>query len=309
MKSKSPLSLRRQFATRGLLLAFALFAWGAAGAQNSVKNPDFEDPLGPDNWTIVYTGVSNSAQANWPVECGPSDFLIKGRIRLAHKDLIAGIWDGDPAYWSRQGGCFQAGHDWQMHAYFKQVVTNLSPFASYTVSARMAFFDDWSSAVQVYMEVLGGVAGNISRKTPYVTGFVNNNPSAFARYAVTNTANSSGQLEIRLHYNKYRSTAVEKWRNMEALYDHVTVLPLGETEDMPPYTINSIALASPTTVIGWETLSNHVYGVETTTDLLSGTNWSWAKLFLVGTGNNLTFTNNAGGGPQYFRIRRLSPYE
>jgi hypothetical protein len=308
MKTQLLPSCRRLFAVQAVLLAFTLLAWHSFGAQNRVKNPDFEDELGLDNWTIVYTGVSNSTGV-WPLDCGPADFAIKGRTRLAHRDLIPGIWDGTPDYWSKFGGCFMAGHDWKMHAYFRQVVTNLTPGQSYTISARMAFVEDWSSKVQVYMEALGGAAGTTSRKTADVTDYINNNAAAYNRYAVTNTASASGQLEIRLHYNKYGATSTEKWRNMDVVYDHVTVLPVGATEDEPPYNINSMTAAGSTVTIGWETVSNHVYGIQTTSELLTGTNWSWANLFLVGTGNNLTVTNNLSGGPQYFRVCRLSPYE
>lgn len=308
MKSKSLLASPNRIATQALLLGCTLLAWCSYGAQNRVKNPDFEEELGPNNWTVVYTGVSNAATGS-PLECGPADFAIRGRTRLAHHDLVTGMWDGAPNYWNKFGGCFMAGHDWLMHAYFTQVVTNLTPLAPYTVSARMGFVEDWSSKVQVYMEVLGGAAGNISRKTPYVTAFIHNNPLDYARYAVTNSASTSGQLEIRLHYNKNAATAAQKWRNMDVVYDHVVVLPAGETEDEPPYGINSIAIAGQTATISWETVSNHVYGLQTTSDLVPGANWNWANLFLVGTGNPMTVTNNVGAGPQYFRVCRLSPYE
>lgn len=158
MKSKLLLSSPCQIATSGLLLGIALLAAGSASAQNFVRNPDFDQPLGPDNWTVVYTNVINSSSPNAPTNCGPMDFLIAGRTTLAHKDLDPGIWDGEDGtgtnYWLKFGGHFAPNHSWMMHAYFSQIVSNLTVGQNYMVSAWMAQFTDSDNTVaacQVYL--------------------------------------------------------------------------------------------------------------------------------------------------------------
>jgi len=311
---KSKLFSPYQDAVSGLVLGLTLFATGLASAQNFVKNPDFEEPLGTNpsnNWVVVYDN------------CDPCDFLIADRSTMAHKDIIPGIWDGHPShtgsnYWNRLGGCFAPNYCNAMpHAYFRQVITGLPPLSSYECSAwmiQMTRNANWLNLAQVYMEVLGGAAGNVPRKTPYVTDNANNNPEGWKRYVVTNTASISGKIEIRLHYKVVDTTAqIWEYRNMNAFYDHVCVMPIGsQNEPTPPYGVNSFTLANETATLGWETVSNHIYGLQTTSDLLSGTNWSWVKLFMVGTGDNMTVdfpaTTNVTGDPRCFRISRIWPY-
>ena len=97
------------------LLGLLLLTWASASAQNFLKNPDFEQPLGPDNWTVVYTGVPTSdGGVNAPTNCGPNDFMVAGRTTIAHKDLVPGTWDGEPYYWSKFGGHFAPNHTWMM---------------------------------------------------------------------------------------------------------------------------------------------------------------------------------------------------
>lgn len=301
---KSKLSYQCQAATQGLLLALALFGSGLASAQNFVKNPDFEETLGPDNWTVVY------------VNCDPGDFLIADRSTMAHKDLVPGVWDGHPGftgsnYWSRLGGHFAPNYCNAMpQAYLKQVVTGLTPGDLYTVSAWMVQFtrnDRWLALAQVYMEALGGPTGTQSKITQYVTANANNNPAGWQRYVINNViASTSGQIEIRLHYKVIATTAqIWEYRNMNAYYDHVAVMPAGQTEYTPPYGIDSFALTNQTATIEWGTVSNHIYGVETSSDL---TNWVYSRLFLIGTGSDMTVTNNASVDAQYFRVHRVWPH-
>ena len=153
MKKNCRSSSRCQITVQGLLLGFILLAWGSVNAQNFVKNPDFEEELGPDNWTIVYAYG------------GPNDLFIKDRTRLAHKDLVPGTWDADPPgstnFLNRFGLHFKAGHDWKMHAYASQIITNLTPGTNYTASAWITQFEGPSDKVQIYMELLGGPNGTV----------------------------------------------------------------------------------------------------------------------------------------------------
>src|SRR5690348_6108280 len=109
----------------GWLVGLAVLAGGAASAQNFVKNPDFEEPLGPDNWTVEYAAVTSGAVAgaNRPTNSCANDFLIKGRTCMSHKDLgkpSSGTWDGAPTYWNKFGAHFMPSHNWVCHAYFRQ---------------------------------------------------------------------------------------------------------------------------------------------------------------------------------------------
>jgi len=312
---KSKLSYDYQVTIRGLALGLTLFATVLASAQNFVKNPDFEEPLGTNpsnNWTVVYDN------------CDPWDFLIADRSTMAHKDIIPGTWDGDPAYtgsnyWSRLGGHFAPNYCNAMpHAYFRQVITGLPPLSSYECSAwmiQMTRNERWLDLAQVYMEVLGGAAGNVSRKTPYVTANANNNPQGWQRYVVTNTASTSGKIEIRLHYKVIATTAqIWEYRNMNAFYDHVAVVPLGgQAEPTPPYKFDSLTVENQTATFRCGgTVFNHIYGIQVTSDPVSGTNWNWAKLFMVGSGphliTDLPITTNVTGSPVCFRLQRIWPY-
>jgi hypothetical protein len=337
---KSITTRRCRFSPRSLLVGLALLAAGWASAQNFVKNPDFEEELGPDNWTIVYAPVTDSGVNGNGSLASRMDFLVAGRTTMAHKDLYkpySGVWDGDPTYWSKFGGHFAPNHSWVMHAYFKQVVTNLAPLGKYRVSAWMTQFGAHMEAAQVYMEVLGGVAGNISQKTPFVFDNSQNNPSGWKRYVIpTNTASSSGQLEIRLHYNKNKNVGDAdhnywEYRNQNAFYDHVAVVPVGQSEDATPYKIESLTLENQTPTIKFQTVSNNIYamnyagqldplivtnidvdpdtGITNITTTTNSPFANWAKpLFLVATGTNMTVTNNVRGSPRFFRIQQLWPY-
>jgi hypothetical protein len=326
MKSNCVSLLRCQIAAQGLLLGFALLTWNSASAQNLVKNPDFEEELGPDNWTIVYTGVTNSGESTWPTECGPDDFRVHGRTTTSHHDLdLGGTWDGEDRtgtnYWNKYALNFCAGHDWLMHAYAKQVITNLAPAQPYRVSAWMVLQGGPTgvdpSKFQVYMEVIGGVAGNISVKTPYVTSVLINggfNTNAWNSYVVTNTASANGQIEIRLHYNKNRATSTEKWRVQDASYDHVSLMRAGQPEYLPPYKIVSFARTNQDIEMTWETVMNNRYRIQYSTNLSNPMVWLERRkdldtnIFAIGT--TLSFQTNLlsyspsfnTNAPLFFRI-------
>jgi hypothetical protein len=325
---KSKLSYHCQVTAPGLLLGFALLAAGSASAQNLVKNADFEEPLGPDNWTIVFAPVINSsANGNGTIACA-NDFLVAGRTTMAHKDMVPGAWDGHDGQntncWSKFGGHFAPNHSWVMHAYFKQVVTNLAPLAQYQVSAWMTQWGGHVEAAQIWMEVLGGALGNVSRKTPYVTSAAN-----WQRYTVTNSASSSGQLEIQLHYNKINAVTSWEYRNQNAFYDHVCLMPVGQTEYMPPYNIVSVARTNQNITLQWQAVMNNRYHIQASTNISDPNSWVMvprqpsnpgaAKLDtnLFATGTSLTFKTNLVSlfsydpafdlsAPLFFRIHSTS---
>ena len=271
-----------------LVPVVALAAAGACQGQNYVVNPDFEQPLGTNNWTVVY------------VYGGPSDFSIHDRTTIAHKDKIPGTWDGHPNFLDVYGAEFQPYHDGKMHAYFKQTVQGLLRGSNYVVSCWMTQFDSlYTNKVQVYMEALGGPAGTTSRATPNVYKACNNNPSAWTMYSVTNTASNSGQIEVRLHFNKDKWTSLQ-WHYIRAYYDHVSVMLPGQTP--PPFRMVSLTVTNPTAItLKWDTVMNNTYDLEASATLGS---WSKFQSDLLATGTSLTFRTNwaaAPGVPQFFR--------
>jgi hypothetical protein len=303
-----------------MLFGLAVLVCVPANAQNLVKNADFEEELGPDNWTIVFTEVLNPTTVAWPKTCGTNDFFILGRTRMSHKDLSPGTWDGDPCYWNKFGLQFQPGHDWLMHAYARQVITNLTPGASYTASAWITQYEgDQTNKVQLYMEVLGGPGGTVTNQTPYVTTIVLNNPSGWNRYDLTTTASTTGQIEIRLHYNKNGATSGEKWRNMLGIFDHVCLKPTGQGDYQPPYTITSWTRTNADISLTWASVMNNAYRIQVTSNLLDSGSWSfvtWSPYldnYLHASGPTFTFKTNLTSllsydpsfdlnNPRFFRI-------
>jgi hypothetical protein len=301
MKNASLFCAAGQRAAQGLLLALVWLAVASAGAQNFVRNPDWAQPLGPDNWTVKFVGASSAA-----------DFWIQGRTTLAHRDKVYGTWDGasnfDPFF--PTGPCYFGGHfrpytGGLCHAYFDQVVTGLTPGASYVVSAWMAQFQsDYLSKAQVYLSTLGGASGTVSNGTAYATGYVYNN-DGWAKYSVTSTASASGQIEVQLHYNKIGYTSGNVWLNMDGFYDHISLMPQVATP-LPAPRILSLTVSNQTAAFKWSTIMNNTYDIQVSANLAS---WSSFKTNLFATGTNLTYTGaltGAPGVPQFFRIASYS---
>ncbi len=178
---------RNRMPAWAFMLAVALAFLPSATAQNLLKNPGFESALDPwdpsgltggkGNWTVVYATGSG----------GPGDFAIKDRTQVSkHSGSL--------------GGHLRPATEWWCHAYFKQVVTNLTAGASYVVSGwiRMDFFDNGKD--HVYIEALGGPSGNTSTVSPDVADV--GTEGDWAQYSVTNTASNAGTIEVRLHSSK-----------------------------------------------------------------------------------------------------------
>jgi hypothetical protein len=281
-------SVRRGMALRALVPALLLITSGSSRGQNYVKNPDFEQPLGTNDWTVVY------------VYGGPSDFSIHDRTTIAHKDKVPGTWDGEPNYLDVYGAEFSPYHDGKMWAYFKQTVTGLKAGSNYVISCWMTQFEAlYTNKVQVYMETMGGSRGGTSRSTPNVYKACNNNPSAWTMYCVTNTASDSGQIEVRLHFNKDKWTTLS-WQYIRAYYDHVAVMLPGETP--PPSKMLSLTVTSQNALtFTWATVMNNTYDLEASSAL--GPWWRF-RSDLLATGTTLTFSTNWLGEPgaaQFFR--------
>lgn len=220
MKNKTQFISRCRVGAQVLAVGVGLVMPGMARAENFVKNPDFEEPLGPDNWTVVYTGVKGGGP-NAPTNCGPCDFMIAGRT------IMAGMRTSGESRCTF-GGHFAPNHNGLMHAYFKQTVSGLKPGATYAVSAWMAQStrnSKFQARFQVYLEALGGPDLAVSKTSSYVTNNIARNPDNWKMYAVTSTASERGQVEVRLHFNKIGTTPYWEWRNVNACYDRVSVTP------------------------------------------------------------------------------------
>jgi hypothetical protein len=344
MKNQSLLSGPCRIAVRASLLGISLFAALSATAQNFVKNPDFEDPLGPDNWTVVYTNTFGGG-ANQPTNCGPWDFLVAGRTTIAHRDLDKTTggdtwdggwsWNGSGNYWSKFGAHFAPNHTWMMHAYFKQVVKGLTPGAYYTISAWMGFFGGNSTYLNkcnIYLEAVGLMG---SKTTPYPDANVlnvQNNPAGWLCYAVTNRATSAGEIEVRLHFNKFGTTSTWEYRNFNAFYDHVAVMPQGQWENQgayrPEYKILSCTRSNLDLTLTWQSVMNNRYRIQYTRDLSAPlASWpfvTWSPKVdtnLYATGAIYTFKTNLTcmfsfdpafdpAAPLFFRIHQwgYEPY-
>jgi len=212
MKKTFLSSSRYPLAARGWLLGLVLLTAVMASAQtNYVRNPDFDQPLGPDNWQIVYVGTSSE-----------SDFFIHGRSTLAHRDKVFGTWDGN--YF---GLHFKPYTDAPMEAYATQTVSNLTAGASYVITAWMVLhYESGVGKVNIWLEALGGGAPTASDPC---TGFVrgaNYDTNGWCNVSVTNTATANGTIEVRLHYQKPGFTANRKWLSaIDAFFDEVSVTP------------------------------------------------------------------------------------
>jgi len=118
-------------------------------------------------------------------------------------------------------------------------------------------------------------------------------------YAVTNTASASGQIEVRLHFNKNTWTSLQ-WPYIRAYYDHVAVMLPGQTP--APFRMVALTVTNQTAVtFRWETVMNNTYDLEASSNLGS---WSKFHSDLLATGTSLTFSTNvaaAPGVPRFFR--------
>jgi hypothetical protein len=228
-KAFLPLSNCR-FPTLGSLLGLAFLLCASAGAQNLLKNGDFEQPLGPTNWTVMY------------LHGGPQEWEIKDRSRGAS---LHAAW---------YGGYFRPITLKMAHACFAQTVTNLTPGHAYNLSGAMfherynyAGDDLFRSTFLVYMEAIGG------RGTPTPDGRFSvlatnglmdingvpedqlGSPHIDPPYTYTTTIwrgfdetqipDANRKIEIRLHYYKLGFCTYDKTWISGACFDDISLTP------------------------------------------------------------------------------------
>ncbi len=170
----------------GWFLGLACLLGVSAGAQELLKNGNFEasfpvsDPKA--GWALVYA------------DGGPGDFSIAGQTTEA----------------SRAGGGRGAhirANNWNYaHAYFTQVVTNLTAGASYTLNIQkmqtgFKYSEDTPPKLKVYAAMISddfsnAVSGNSTEISPVV---ITNGVTNRVPYTLVITAGPSRQIEVQLH--------------------------------------------------------------------------------------------------------------
>jgi hypothetical protein len=163
-------------AAGGLFLGLAFFLCVSAGAQELLKNGNFEAPFpGSDpttNWTLVY------------VDGGPSDFGIAGQSTEASRAN------------GGRGAQLRANNWNYAHAYFKQIVTNLTAGATYTLNIQKmkAAFQNYvdNGKLKVYAAMISDSSSNVVFGDGTIVG----------PYSLMITAGPSQQIELQLHVAK-----------------------------------------------------------------------------------------------------------
>jgi len=185
MKNRFPVSFRYQRAGEGLFLGLILLACATVSGQDLLKNGNFESPFPVDDptagWAIVFPGGYDGDVGDW---------AIAGRTMAASR-LAGGH------------GAHLRPNNWgTIQAYFRQVVTNLTPGAVYTLDiqkmrSNFKYTDEGPPAIQkVYAALVSGSSSNAVHG--YSTG---NGP-----YSLTITCDVSGQIEVQLHnWKRYMS--------------------------------------------------------------------------------------------------------
>jgi hypothetical protein len=215
---------------QGLALGLGLFLCGSAGAQNLLKNGDFELPAHDvvTNWSVGY------------LIGGPDDWEIKDHCR-----------GGARRPTTFYGAYFRVLSQKLTHAYFTQTVSNLTAGHTYNFVGHMR--EDWwktpSDALRdkylVFIEVIGGqgtplASCGTSRCSVLATndltlsdGTASTNIDAPYTYATYDwrpfyaqqTPDAEGKIEIRLHYNKIAYTTYDKPWISAAAFDDCSLTP------------------------------------------------------------------------------------
>jgi len=195
MKRKLVLPSHYHLAAGALCSIATLLIGFSACAQNLLINGDFEFPLGT-NWTVVY-GTDNTSAPPYQAYGGPGDFAIADRTTFASRSA------------GGMGAHLRSNNDGQMHAYFKQAVSGLTPGANYTLSGWMKYYQagfKLNHKVRIYFEAVGGLGTNSTIDISANDDPDNQTNLVYHQYFVTNTADAGGRIEVRLHLDKIEET-------------------------------------------------------------------------------------------------------
>jgi len=210
MKNKFLYSARHRFLGRGLLLACGFFLCASASAQtNLLKNGSFESPIDPEgsagtnNWVVVYAQGTSA------------EFLYADRTTEANKFNDTNNFVFPPEVsGGNYGAAFGTRHWWRAHAFHKQIVTGLTPGASYTMRGYMHCGLD-NNHCNPYIAMFGGPDGS--------TVVSNRGTTTRTLYFMTNTASTKGEIEVRVGLNQTPYSNVDpgqaKWYSGTAWFD------------------------------------------------------------------------------------------
>ena len=202
MKSTFQSLTRYPVALQELLVGVVLFGAVSIQAQNLLQNGDFEQPLGPTNWTVVYPYG------------GPGDMSIVDRTTFSARNYGSGF-----------GGHIRSVHDGNCEVYLSQTVSNLAP-GNYTLSGYMKYWEytfELNDKFDVYFEAVGGQGTN---KSPNITAMDDANlktNSDYHLYSVTNTPDANGRIEVRLRMNQRTTTCCDKLYYKNAMWDDMSL--------------------------------------------------------------------------------------
>jgi hypothetical protein len=110
---------------------------------------------------------------------------------------------------------------------------------------------------------------------------------------------------------------------MNAYYDHVSVMPEGQTEYLPPYKVLGFERANQDVTLTWQTVMNNRYRLQASTNPADPLSWSWVQRSpnldtnFFATGTSFTFKTNLlslfsydpafdPSAPLFFRIHSTS---
>ena len=176
MKNKLLPSFHYRPSVGGLLFSLALFLCASASAQNLLKNGDFESPFPVSDPTAGWALFFFDGKG------GPGDFAIIGQSTEASAGK------------GGRGLHFRANHPGPAWAYFKQVVTNLTPDQRYTLSCpKMKTGDaNHDDKISIYMAAVSGSSSNV----------VFGNATSNGPYSMSVTCSASRQIDVELHFHK-----------------------------------------------------------------------------------------------------------
>ena len=197
MKKTFVLLCRSSLRGSGFLLSSTLLllaSAGACGAQELLKNKDFEAPFpGTDptsNWTVVFQ------------EGGPGDFDIAGpSTEAAYPYGVAPTW---APYGGNGAHLRNLAPRWTTKAYFKQVVTNVMVGSNYTFTIKKMKRGDYNN-LYIWAALVSGTTSNTVFGDATFTGPYTNSITA---------ATTQIEVQLRLTKNSLIPDYAEDYRSI-----------------------------------------------------------------------------------------------
>jgi hypothetical protein len=274
MKNKSLPSFRCPLLVGRLVLGLAVLLSASANAEGRLKNGSFEAPFPVSDptagWAIVFQ------------EGGPSDWSIAGQSTEAS------------APGGGRGAHLRASNINYGKAYFRQVVTNLTEGASYTLNilkmkTGFKYSDEGTRPkLRVYTSMISGLSSNA------VHGYSTND----GPYSLAITCSASRQIEVQLHneHDLMVDEGSEDFKSAKCTgwFDEFSLLTQRPIE--------SIQKSNGVVMITWDSVAGETYRVQYRTDV-AGSGWTDLPPDVVATGPTANKTDAAAGTAQrYYRV-------